>query len=179
MSRIAKMPVLLPTGVNATVGAEVVTVKGARGSMTLRLAGGITVKQQEQSLVVGMADGKETGERIAAAGATRANLANMVLGVTKGFERKLELVGVGYRAAVQGKNLNLTLGFSHPVSYPVPEGISIETPSQTEIVIKGFDLQKVGQVAAEIRGYRPPEPYKGKGVRYAGERIVMKEGKKK
>jgi len=103
----------------------------------------------------------------------------MVAGVTKGFERKLELVGVGYRAAVQGKNLNLTLGFSHPVSFPVPDGISIETPSQTEIVVKGTDRQKVGQVAAVIRGYRPPEPYKGKGVRYAGEKIVMKEGKKK
>jgi large subunit ribosomal protein L6 len=103
----------------------------------------------------------------------------MVEGVTKGFERRLELVGVGYRAALQGKNLNLTLGFSHPVSYPVPEGISIETPSQTEILIKGVDRQKVGQVAAEIRGYRPPEPYKGKGVRYSGEKIVMKEGKKK
>ena len=125
------------------------------------------------------ADGKATTERIAAAGAARANLANMVAGVTKGFERKLELVGVGYRAAVQGKNLNLTLGFSHPVAYPVPEGISIETPSQTEIVIKGMDRQKVGQVAAEIRGYRPPEPYKGKGVRLAGEKIVLKEGKKK
>ncbi|MFY9307406.1 MAG: 50S ribosomal protein L6, partial [Bacteroidia bacterium] len=129
--------------------------------------------------LVVVAEGKATTDRVAAAGATRANLANMVAGVTKGFERKLELVGVGYRAAVQGKNLNLTLGFSHPVSYPVPEGISIETPSQTEILIKGADLQRVGQVAAEIRGYRPPEPYKGKGVRYAGERIVMKEGKKK
>ncbi|HEX9708175.1 MAG TPA: 50S ribosomal protein L6 [Steroidobacteraceae bacterium] len=179
MSRIAKLPVKLPAGVNATLAQDVVTVKGAKGALTLKLVSGITVAQQEQTLVVAIAEGKSTNERIAAAGATRANLANMVAGVTKGFERKLELVGVGYRAAVQGKNLNLTLGFSHPVSYPVPEGISIETPTQTEILIKGADLQRVGQVAAEIRGYRPPEPYKGKGVRYAGERIVMKEGKKK
>jgi large subunit ribosomal protein L6 len=179
MSRIAKMPVDLPRGVSATIGADAVTVKGARGALSLSIADGISVKQQEQTLVVVVAEGKATNERVAAAGATRANLANMVAGVTKGFERKLELVGVGYRAALQGKNLNLTLGFSHPVSYPVPEGITIETPSQTEILIKGADLQRVGQVAAEIRGYRPPEPYKGKGVRYAGERIVMKEGKKK
>ncbi len=179
MSRIAKLPVKLPAGVNATVAADAVTVKGAKGTLTLRLDSGITVAQNGQELVVAVAEGKGTNERIAAAGSARANLANMVTGVTKGFERKLELVGVGYRAAVQGKSLNLTLGFSHPVAYPVPEGISIETPSQTEILIKGVDRQKVGQVAAEIRGYRPPEPYKGKGVRYAGEKIVMKEGKKK
>ena len=179
MSRIAKLPVKLPQGVNATVAADAVTVKGAKGALTLKLDEGVTVAQKDQELLVAIADGKSTNERVAAAGATRANLANMVAGVTKGFERKLELVGVGYRAAVQGKSLNLTLGFSHPVSFPVPEGISIETPSQTEIVVKGVDRQKVGQVAAVIRGYRPPEPYKGKGVRYAGERIVMKEGKKK
>ncbi len=155
------------------------TVKGAKGALTLPLADGLSVAQKDQTLVVAVAEGKATHERVAAAGAARANLANMVTGVTKGFERKLELVGVGYRAAVQGKNLNLTLGFSHPVQFPVPDGISIETPSQTEIVIKGVDRQKVGQVAAVIRGYRPPEPYKGKGVRYAGEKIVMKEGKKK
>jgi large subunit ribosomal protein L6 len=113
------------------------------------------------------------------AGATRAHLANMVRGVTKGYEKKLELVGVGFRAQLQGKTLNLTLGFSHPVSFPVPEGIVIETPSQTEIIVKGIDRQKVGQVAAEIRDARPPEPYKGKGVRYAGEQITLKEGKKK
>jgi large subunit ribosomal protein L6 len=173
------MPVNLPQGVNATIAADAVTVKGAKGALTLKLDRGVTVAQRDQTLQVTVADGKATNERIAAAGATRANLANMVTGVTRGFERKLELVGVGYRAALQGKNLNLTLGFSHPVSYPVPEGISIETPSQTEILIKGVDRQKVGQVAAEIRGYRPPEPYKGKGVRYSGEKIVMKEGKKK
>jgi large subunit ribosomal protein L6 len=179
MSRIAKMPVKLPQGVNATVAADAVTVKGAKGALTLKLADGLSVTQKDQELVVVIAEGKATNERVAAAGATRANLANMVTGVAKGFERKLELVGVGYRAAVQGKNLNLTLGFSHPVAFAVPEGISIETPSQTEIIVKGTDRHKVGQVAAVIRGYRPPEPYKGKGVRYAGEKIVMKEGKKK
>jgi large subunit ribosomal protein L6 len=179
MSRIAKLPVDLPKGVNATIAAGMVTVKGAKGALTLPLADGLSVAQKEQTLVVTVAEGKATHERVAAAGAARANLANMVTGVTKGFERKLELVGVGYRAAVQGKNLNLTLGFSHPVQFPVPDGISIETPSQTEILVKGMDRQKVGQVAAVIRGYRPPEPYKGKGVRYAGEKIVMKEGKKK
>jgi large subunit ribosomal protein L6 len=179
MSRIAKLPVKLPQGVNATIAADAVTVKGAKGTLTLPLADGVTVAQKDQELVVSVADGMTTNERVAAAGAARANLANMVTGVTKGFERKLELVGVGYRAAVQGKSLNLTLGFSHPVSFPVPDGISIETPSQTEIVVKGTDRQKVGQVAAVIRGYRPPEPYKGKGVRYTGEKIVMKEGKKK
>ncbi len=179
MSRIAKLPVKLPQGVSATVAADTVTVKGAKGALTLKVANGITVAQKEQQLLVAVDAGKATNDRVAAAGALRANLANMVTGVTKGFERKLELVGVGYRAAVQGKSLNLTLGFSHPVAYAVPEGISIETPSQTEILIKGVDRQKVGQVAAEIRGYRPPEPYKGKGVRYAGEKIVMKEGKKK
>jgi len=179
MSRIAKMPVKLPQGVNATIAADRVTVKGTKGSLSLPIASGISVAQRDQTLHVAVTEGKATTDRVAAAGATRANLANMVIGVTRGFERKLELVGVGYRAAVQGKNLNLTLGFSHPVSFAVPEGISIETPSQTEILIKGTDRQKVGQVAAEIRGYRPPEPYKGKGVRYAGERIVMKEGKKK
>ena len=179
MSRIAKLPVRLPKGVTATVAGDAVTVKGTKGALTLTVGDGVTVSQTDEVLQVAVAEGKATNERIAAAGAARANLANMVTGVTKGFERKLELVGVGYRAAVQGKSLNLTLGFSHPVNFPVPEGISIETPSQTEIVVKGMDRQKVGQVAAVIRGYRPPEPYKGKGVRYAGEKIVMKEGKKK
>jgi large subunit ribosomal protein L6 len=179
MSRIAKLPVKLPAGVSATVAADSVTVKGAKGALTLPLKAGIAVVQKDQVLSVTVADGKATTDRVAAAGATRANLANMVAGVTRGFERKLELVGVGYRAAVQGRNLSLTLGYSHPVNYPVPEGISIETPSQTEIVIKGADRHRVGQVAAEIRGYRRPEPYKGKGVRFAGERIVLKEGKKK
>jgi large subunit ribosomal protein L6 len=177
MSRVAKKPIDLPQGVTATVAGGAITVKGAKGTLTLPLAGGISIEQDKQTLVVRSTAG-ESG-LVPAAGATRAHLANMVTGVSKGYERKLELVGVGYRAAVQGKALNLTLGFSHPVSYPVPEGISIETPSQTEILIKGTDRQKVGQVAAEIRGFRPPEPYKGKGVRYAGERIELKEAKKK
>ena len=175
MSRVAKAPVDLPQGVTATIAAESVTIKGAKGSLSLPLRKGVSVKQEEKHLAIGFAD----EEARMHAGSTRAHLANMVLGVTKGYERKLELVGVGFRAAVQGKALNLSLGFSHPVSYPIPEGISIETPSQTEILIKGIDAQKVGQVAAEIRDVRPPEPYKGKGVRYANEQITLKEGKKK
>ena len=179
MSRVAKKPVGLPKGVTATVSAGSVTVKGAKGSLSLPLSRGITVAQDEQELVVKVTEGPGAKALVPAAGATRAHLANMVTGVTRGFERKLELVGVGYRAQVQGKTLNLTLGYSHPVAYPVPEGVSIETPSQTEVLVKGIDRQQVGQVAAEIRGFRPPEPYKGKGVRYAGEKIVLKEGKKK
>jgi len=176
MSRVAKAPVELPQGVSATLSPEAVTIKGAKGSLTLPLKGGVRVVQEEKRLAVQY----DAGDGIAMqAGATRAHLANMVLGVTKGYERKLELVGVGFRAQVQGKSLNLTLGFSHPVNYPVPEGITIETPSQTEILVKGVDRQKVGQVAAEIRDLRPPEPYKGKGVRYANEKIELKEGKKK
>jgi len=179
MSRVAKKPVDLPKGVTATVSGDSVTVKGAKGSLTLALAPGVAVAQEGQCLQVRVPEGREAKALIPTAGAMRAHLANMVTGVTTGFERKLELVGVGYRAAVQGKALNLTLGFSHPVAYPVPEGITIETPSQTEVVIKGIDVQKVGQVAAEIRRFRPPEPYKGKGVRYAGGKISLKEGKKK
>ena len=176
MSRVAKAPVPLPQGVTASITADAVTIKGAKGSLSLPLNAGVTVVQEEKELAVKYGDGD--GVRMQA-GATRAHLANMVTGVSKGYERKLELQGVGFRAAVQGKTLNLTLGFSHPVNFPVPEGITIETPSQTEILIKGIDRQKVGQVAAEIRGIRPPEPYKGKGVRYAGEQITLKEGKKK
>ncbi len=176
MSRIAKAPVELPQGVTATIAAEGITIKGAKGSLSLPLGRGVTVVQAEKRLEIKYSD---PGIARMQAGATRAHLANMVLGVTKGYEKKLELVGVGFRAAVQGKTLNLTLGFSHPVNFPIPEGISIETPSQTEILIKGIDRQKVGQVAAEIRDIRPPEPYKGKGVRYANEQITLKEGKKK
>jgi large subunit ribosomal protein L6 len=179
MSRVAKKPVDLPQGVTATVTSGSVTVNGAKGSLTLPLSRGISVAQDDKRLVVKLVDGPGSKGLVPTAGATRAHLANMVTGVTRGFERKLELMGVGYRAQVQGKALNLTLGFSHPVSYVVPDGVSIETPSQTEVLIKGIDRQKVGQVAAEIRGFRPPEPYKGKGVRYAGEKIVLKEGKKK
>jgi len=176
MSRIAKAPVELPQGVTATLAENSVTIKGAKGSLQLPLAAGVSVVQNEKKLEIKFSD---PGLARTRAGATRAHLANMVRGVTKGYEKRLELVGVGFRAQLQGKNLNLTLGFSHPVNVAIPEGISIETPSQTEIVVKGIDRQKVGQVAAEIRDIRPPEPYKGKGVRYAGEQITLKEGKKK
>jgi len=153
-----------------------VTIKGAKGALTLPIAAGVEIEQQDKALAVKYGAGADVRVR---AGATRAHIANMVRGVTQGYEKKLELVGVGFRAAVQGKTLNLTLGFSHPVNFAIPEGITIESPSQTEILVKGIDRQKVGQVAAEIRGIRPPEPYKGKGVRYSDERIVLKEGKKK
>jgi large subunit ribosomal protein L6 len=176
MSRIAKAPVELPQGVTATLASGSVTIKGAKGSLSLPLGAGVSVVQTDKRLEIKFS---EPGLARTRAGATRAHLANMVRGVTKGYEKKLELVGVGFRAQVQGKNLNLTLGFSHPVSVAIPEGITIETPSQTEILVKGIDRQKVGQVAAEIRDIRPPEPYKGKGVRYAGEQITLKEGKKK
>ena len=176
MSRIAKAPVDLPQGVTATIAGGAVTLKGAKGSLSLALGAGVTVVQAEKRLEVSYSD---PGQPRTLAGSTRAHLANMVKGVTKGYEKKLELVGVGFRAQVQGKTLNLTLGFSHPVNFPIPEGITIETPSQTEILVKGVDRQKVGQVAAEIRDVRPPEPYKGKGVRYANEQISLKEGKKK
>ncbi len=176
MSRIAKAPVDLPKGVTATVSPEAVTIKGAKGTLSTPLSRGVTVVQADQHLEVKYVD---PGLSRMQAGATRAHLANMVTGVTKGYEKKLELVGVGFRAAVQGKVLNLTLGFSHPVNIPIPEGITMETPSQTEVIIKGIDRQKVGQIASEIRDIRPPEPYKGKGVRYSGEKITLKEGKKK
>src|SRR5262249_4437765 len=155
MSRIANAPVELPAGVTATIAAEAVTIKGAKGSLSLPLTPGVSVAQAEKRLQVSFTDPHLARTR---AGATRAHLANMVRGVTRGYEKKLELVGVGFRAQLQGKTLNLTLGFSHPVNFPIPEGISIETPSQTEIIVKGIDRQKVGQVAAEIRGVRPPEP---------------------
>jgi large subunit ribosomal protein L6 len=177
MSRVAKMPVDLPQGVSATISADTVTVKGAKGSLTLSIKNGIKVVQQDKHLEVEAASAAEGLNAVA--GATRAHLANMVTGVTKGYEKKLELVGVGYRAAVQAKNLTLTLGFSHLINFAIPDGVTIETPSQTEIVIKGIDRQRVGQTAAEIRGFRPPEPYKGKGVKYSDEKILLKEAKKK
>jgi large subunit ribosomal protein L6 len=177
MSRVAKKPVDLPQGVTATIGADSVTVKGAKGTLTLPLKGGIKVVQKDKHLSV---EADLTAEGMnAIAGSTRAHLANMVQGVTQGYERKLELVGVGYRAAVQAKNLTLTLGYSHLINYAIPEGVSIETPSQTEIVVKGIDCQRVGQTAAEIRAFRSPEPYKGKGVKYSDEVISLKEAKKK
>ena len=176
MSRVAKNPVSLPQGVTATIATDQVTIKGAKGTLSLPLASGVSVAEKDKTLQVSFTEGE--GARISA-GSTRAHLANMVNGVTKGYERKLELVGVGFRAAVQGKSLNLTLGFSHPVNFAIPEGITIEAPTQTEVLIKGIDRQRVGQVAAEIRGIRPPEPYKGKGVKYSDEKISLKEGKKK
>jgi large subunit ribosomal protein L6 len=178
MSRVAKKPVDLPQGVTATIGGESVTLKGAKGSLTLPLKNGIKVKQQDKTLEVETTDATVEGIN-AIAGSTRAHLANMVTGVTKGYEKKLELVGVGYRAAVQGKSLTLTLGYSHLINYAIPEGITIEAPSQTEIIVKGIDRQRVGQTAAEIRAYRAPEPYKGKGVKYSDEKITLKEAKKK
>jgi large subunit ribosomal protein L6 len=177
MSRIAKQPVELPKGVEFQQSGTVVTIKGGKGSLSMDLNTEVQIAQDEGVLSIAPRSGSKFA--IAMSGTTRALLANMVIGVTDGFERKLELVGVGYRAQAQGNKLNLTLGFSHPVVYNVPEGISVETPSQTEVMIKGTDKQKVGQVAAEIRHFRPPEPYKGKGVRYADERVVLKEAKKK
>ena len=176
MSRVAKAPVDLPQGVTATVTANLVTIKGAKGSLTLPLTGGVAVAQADKKLNV---EYQGLGAMRVQAGATRAHLANMVTGVTKGYEKKLELVGVGYRAAVQAKNLTLTLGYSHLINYAIPDGVTIETPSQTEIIIKGIDRQRVGQTAAEIRSFRSPEPYKGKGVKYSDEKISLKEAKKK
>ena len=177
MSRIAKSPVELPKGVEFKQNGNVVTLKGGKGELSMELNSEVELTQDDDGLKVS----PRSGSRFAMAitGTMRSLLANMAQGVTEGFERKLELVGVGYRAQAQGKNLNLTLGFSHPVVYAAPEGINIETPSQTEVVITGTDKQKVGQVAAEIRRFRPPEPYKGKGVRYADERVILKEAKKK
>jgi large subunit ribosomal protein L6 len=177
MSRIGKQPVVLPKGVEAKIDANSVTIKAQKGSLTLVLNPHVSVTNENGALHVQQKS--DLQEANAVAGTTRALLNNAVKGVTQGFQKKLELVGVGYRAAAQGKTLNLTLGFSHPVNYKVPEGITVETPSQTEVIIKGLDRQKVGQVAAEIRGFRPPEPYKGKGVRYSDERVELKEAKKK
>ncbi len=177
MSRIAKAPVELPGGVEFSQSGNVVTMKGSKGTLTMELNSEVELSQEENTLMVKPRSGSRFSTAIA--GTMRALLANMAQGVSAGFERKLELVGVGYRAQAQGNKLNLTLGFSHPVVHEVPEGVTVETPSQTEIVVKGADKQKVGQVAAEIRGYRPPEPYKGKGVRYSDERVVIKEAKKK
>jgi len=177
MSRVAKSPIELPKGVEVKTDGHTLTVKGAKGALSLLLHPQIDVQQSEQTLEVQ----HKTEDRnvVAMAGTTRALVANMVQGVASGFERKLELRGVGYRAQAKGKTLNLTLGFSHPVNYEIPEGIEVETPSQTEVLVKGVDKQRVGQVAAEIRAFRPPEPYKGKGVRYSDERVVIKEAKKK
>jgi len=177
MSRIAKEPVELPKGVEFKQSGNIVTLKGGKGELSLEMNSEVELKQEENVLSFT----PRSGSRFAAAvsGTMRSIVANMAKGVSEGFERKLELVGVGYRAQAQGKKLSLSLGFSHPVEYAVPEGITVETPSQTEIMVKGADKQQVGQVCAEIRRFRPPEPYKGKGVRYAGERVILKEAKKK
>jgi large subunit ribosomal protein L6 len=177
MSRIGKFPVPVPKGVEVTLGAETVSVKGPLGTLTQPLSSQVLIKREGDQLLFEPVEGAENGN--AMSGTIRALTANMVTGVTKGFERRLALVGVGYRAQAQGDKLNLSLGFSHPVVHPMPKGIKVETPSQTEIVIKGLDKQLVGKVAAEIRAHRPPEPYKGKGVRYADEKVVLKETKKK
>ncbi len=177
MSRIAKVPVDLPQGVEFQRDGDVVTIKGSKGAVSLALNSEVELAHNDSALTVAPRSGSKFSTAVA--GTTRALLANMVVGVTDGFERKLELSGIGYRAQAQGGKLNLTLGFSHPVVYEIPEGVSVETPSQTEVIVKGSDKQRVGQVAAEIRRFRPPEPYKGKGVRYADERIVLKEAKKK
>ncbi len=177
MSRIAKAPVTVPAGVEIKVSDSTITVKGKQGSLELDLHSSVVVKHEENVLNFAPKDGAKQSNALA--GTFRSLVNNMVTGVTQGFEKKLILQGVGYRAKASGKTLNLTLGFSHPVDYELPEGVTAETPSQTEIVIKGVDKQQVGQVAAEIRGYRPPEPYKGKGVRYADENVRRKEAKKK
>ena len=177
MSRIGKKAVLIPSGVTANVEGQTVKVKGPKGALQLVLHGDVAAKMESGGIKVDPRH--ETKRARSQWGTSRTLVANLIAGVTKGFERKLEITGVGFRAAVQGKNLQLQLGYSHDVVYPIPEGISIATPKPTEIVITGIDKQKVGQVAAEIRDYRPPEPYKGKGVKYAGEYIFRKEGKKK
>jgi len=176
MSRIANAPITLPSGVEVSLSPELIKVKGSKGELELTPHADVAVEQVEADLKV-KANAKGQSA-IALAGTTRALLNNMVTGVSQGFEKKLTIVGVGYRAQAQGQKLNLTLGFSHPVVYEVPEGIKVETPSNTEIVVTGIDKQKIGQVAAEIRAYRPPEPYKGKGVRYSDEHVVRKQAKK-
>lgn len=177
MSRVANNPVELPSGVEVTLSDQALTVKGSKGSLVLELHPDVEIKQEDGKLKFSARTQAKNAR--AMSGTTRANVNNMVQGVAQGFEKKLELVGVGYRAKVAGSVVNLTLGFSHPVNYQLPEGITAETPSQTQIVISGIDKQRVGQVAAEIRAFRPPEPYKGKGVKYADERVHRKEAKKK
>lgn len=177
MSRIGKKPIAVPSGVTANVEGQTVKVKGPKGALQVALHDDVAVKLDKDQIKV---DPRfETKRARAQWGTSRTLISNLIAGVTKGFEERLEISGVGYRAAVQGKNLQIALGYSHDILYPIPEGITIATPRPIEIVISGSDRQKVGQVAAEIRDYRPPEPYKGKGIKYAGERIFRKEGKKK
>lgn len=177
MSRVGKKPIVIPTGVEVVLTDSGVSVKGPLGKLQQEFGSDIRIERADNNMVIKTAN--DSKQANAMSGTMRALVANMVQGVTRGFEKKLTLIGVGYRAQAAGDALNLTLGFSHPVVHKMPEGVKVETPSQTEIVIKGIDKQKVGQVAAEVRAYRKPEPYKGKGVRYADEVIVMKETKKK
>lgn len=177
MSRIAKQPITLPKGVELQRSGQTISLKGSKGNLSLDLNSEVDLEDENGTLTVKARSGSRFAR--AMAGTTRAILANMAQGVSEGWEKKLTLVGVGYRAQAQGSTLNLTLGFSHPVVHQMPEGVTVETPSQTEVVLKGADKQVVGQVAAEIRAYRPPEPYKGKGVRYSDENVVRKEAKKK
>lgn len=177
MSRIAKYPVTVPSGVEVKLNEGLLSIKGPKGRLEFRVHPKVKLAHEGQTINFAVNDDSRLAD--AMSGTTRALVNNMVMGVTKGFEKRMTIIGVGYRAAVQGKNLNLTLGYSHPVVYPIPEGITIETPTQTEIVVKGADKQMVGQVAAEIRAWREPEPYKGKGVRYSNEQVARKEAKKK
>ena len=177
MTRVANKPVPVPQGVQVEFNDTSVRIKGAKGELTIELHPGVTVDQQDDELRVAARDGSRDSR--AMAGTMRSLLNNMVIGVTEGFEKRLSINGVGYRALAQNKSLALTLGFSHPVAYAIPDGIDVETPSNTEILVKGVDKQLVGQVSAEIRAFRPPEPYKGKGVRYSDERVRCKEAKKK
>jgi large subunit ribosomal protein L6 len=177
MSRVARRPVKLPKGVSIDLEGQSLAVKGPKGALSMTLDNEVEVAHEDERIVVTARSRSRYGKAIV--GTTRALIQNMVTGVTEGFERKLELVGIGYRAQAQGQKLSLTLGFSHPVEYRVPDQITVETPTQTELVVRGIDRQRVGQIAAELRAFRPPEPYKGKGVRYADERIVLKEAKKK
>jgi len=177
MSRIAKSPIVLPTGVTAKLTDSTVSVKGSKGELTLSLHNQVSLDMSDTEIKVQWDQGNK--KATAQAGTARANIANMVTGVTTGFEKKLTLVGVGYRAQVKGRKLSLSLGFSHPVEYEMPKGIDIEATSQTDLVVKGIDKQLVGAVSADLRAYRPPEPYKGKGVKYADEHVVRKDAKKK
>ena len=177
MSRIAKKPIELPNGVEFSVNGREVSAKGPKGNLSVTLHDAVELKQEDNVVTLQPKDNRQSS--LAVTGTMRSVISNIVEGVANGFEKKMQLVGVGYRAQAQGKQLNLSLGLSHPVNYPVPEGIEIETPAATEIVVRGCDKQKVGQVCAEIRAYRPPEPYKGKGIKYADEQIVRKEAKKK
>lgn len=177
MSRIAKSPVNIPSGVEVKLGSDAITIKGSKATLTQALHSSVEIKQEGETLTFVPRDGGKIAH--AMSGTMRSLVNNMVVGVTEGFERKLQLNGVGYRAKASGSSVNLTLGFSHPVDYELPEGVTAETPSNTEIVLKGSDKQRLGQAAAEIRAFRPPEPYKGKGVRYADEYVRRKEAKKK